>query len=85
MSEGTYPQPLGAVGVWCDQLVRGLPEHRWGALARCVDGREPVRWELPENLERVVNIPLWGAGRTRPNERLAAPALDGRTPAGALR
>nr|BFE57502.1 GT4 family glycosyltransferase PelF [Dactylosporangium thailandense] len=65
MSEGTYPQALGGVSVWCDQLVHGLPEHRWQAVALCVDGREPVRWKLPENLERVVTIPLWSAGRQR--------------------
>ncbi|MER7003160.1 DUF3492 domain-containing protein, partial [Dactylosporangium sp. NPDC000555] len=62
MSEGTYPFALGGVSVWCDQLVRGLPEYRWEAVALTVDGRERRRWDIPANVDRVVSIPLWSAG-----------------------
>ena len=27
IAEGTYPHQLGGVSVWCDQLVRGMPDH----------------------------------------------------------
>lgn len=69
VSEGTYPQALGGVSVWCDQLVHGLPEHRWEAIALTIDGNETVRWELPANLERVIAIPLWSAEPRRPRVR----------------
>ncbi|MEV8511732.1 GT4 family glycosyltransferase PelF [Dactylosporangium sp. NPDC051484] len=75
MSEGTYPFALGGVSVWCDQLVRGLPEYRWEAVALTVDGRERPRWDMPANVDRVVSIPLWsagGSGRRRPRGRPAA-------------
>jgi hypothetical protein len=26
-AEGTYPHQFGGVSVWCDQLIRGLPQH----------------------------------------------------------
>ncbi|UAB99775.1 GT4 family glycosyltransferase PelF [Dactylosporangium vinaceum] len=77
VSEGTYPQALGGVSVWCDQLVHGLPEHQWEAVALTVDGTEPVRWELPPNLERVLTIPLWSTERRR--TRLRRPGRATRT------
>ena len=27
VGEGTYPHQFGGVSVWCDQLVRGLPQY----------------------------------------------------------
>ncbi|WP_433042178.1 GT4 family glycosyltransferase PelF [Dactylosporangium sp. CS-033363] len=81
MSEGTYPYAHGGVSVWCDQLVQGMSEHRWEAVALTVDGTEQVQWKLPANLERVVSIPLWSEGRRqrhapRPGPMFRA-ALDG--------
>ena len=29
VSEGTYPYAMGGVSVWCDQLIRGMPDYRW--------------------------------------------------------
>ncbi|MGH3647157.1 MAG: GT4 family glycosyltransferase PelF [Micromonosporaceae bacterium] len=65
VSEGTYPYHLGGVSVWCDQLIRGLDEHRFSVVALTVDGDERTVWEAPDNLERVVSIPLWGKPRAR--------------------
>src|SRR5690606_18830601 len=94
VSEGTYPFAVGGVSTWCDQLIRGLPEHRWEMVALTVDGTEQPRWPLPENLDAVHQIPLWapasagahrhgtrsdGAGRTRPGRRARWPRWRGRT------
>ncbi|GAA2394844.1 GT4 family glycosyltransferase PelF [Dactylosporangium salmoneum] len=73
MSEGTYPFALGGVSVWCDQLVHGLAEYHWEAVALTVDGTEQARWALPDNLDRVVSIPLWSAGGTRRRRPRARP------------
>jgi glycosyltransferase involved in cell wall biosynthesis len=66
VSEGTYPFAMGGVSVWCDQLIRGLPDYRWDMVALTVDGDERSIFDRPENLDRVVQIPLWGpSGRRR--------------------
>jgi polysaccharide biosynthesis protein PelF len=66
VGEGAYPFGPGGVSLWCDQLVKGMPEHSFTAVALTVDGRERSLWTLPDNVTRVVNIPLWGyaSGRT---------------------
>jgi glycosyltransferase involved in cell wall biosynthesis len=60
VSEGTYPYAMGGVSVWCDQLIRGLPDYRWEVVPLSVDGTEERVWEAPDNLDRVRAIPLWG-------------------------
>ena len=60
VSEGTYPYHMGGVSVWCDQLIRGIDEHRFTVVALTVDGMERTTWPAPANLSRVVSIPLWG-------------------------
>ncbi|MEV0582118.1 GT4 family glycosyltransferase PelF [Nonomuraea sp. NPDC050310] len=59
VSEGTYPFAMGGVSVWMDQLIRGMPDHRWGVVTLTVDGAERPVWELPDNLDEVVSMPLW--------------------------
>jgi len=71
-SEGTYPYQFGGVSVWCDQLIRGMPEHQFDVLTLVAVGNEPVRWELPENIASVTAVPLWGPpprARTAPWRR----------------
>ena len=66
VTEGTYPCAFGGVSVWCDQLVRGLPEHHFQVRAITAAGGEPAVWELPENVT-LGYAPLWGApARGRP-------------------
>jgi hypothetical protein len=60
-AEGTYPHQFGGVSVWCDQLVRGLPEYDFGLVALVATGTEPVRWELPGNVTGLSVLPLWGS------------------------
>ncbi|MFK5633670.1 GT4 family glycosyltransferase PelF [Ornithinimicrobium sp. LYQ103] len=70
VSEGTYPFAMGGVSVWCDQLMRGLPDHRFEFIALTVDGHDRPLWEAPANLERVRSLALWTperAPRGRPH------------------
>ena len=59
-AEGTYPHQFGGVSVWCDQLVRGLPEYDFTVVPLVATGTEPVRWKLPANVSSMLPIPLWG-------------------------
>jgi glycosyltransferase involved in cell wall biosynthesis len=74
-SEGCYPHHFGGVSVWCDQLVRGMPEHEFQLVALVATGTEPVRWILPDNVASVTSVPVWGpppappGGRRRPWSR----------------
>lgn len=59
VSEGTYPFAMGGVSVWCDQLMRGLPDHVFEFVALTVHQGSEALWEPPRNLSRVHVIPLW--------------------------
>lgn len=61
LTEGTYPHNHGGVSVWCDQLVRGMPDVRFHVTAVTGTGREPIGWELPAHVTSVTSLPLWGA------------------------
>ncbi|MEU3458327.1 DUF3492 domain-containing protein [Streptomyces sp. NPDC006733] len=66
LTEGTYPHSHGGVSVWCDQLVRGMPDFDFRLIAVTGTGREPLTWDLPGNVRDFTEIPLWGklpAGR----------------------
>src|SRR5437764_1730025 len=65
MTEGTYPHQFGGVSVWCDQLVRGMPEHDFHVVALVATGAERPAWELPANVASVVSVPLWGSNTGR--------------------
>jgi glycosyltransferase involved in cell wall biosynthesis len=87
-AEGTYPHHFGGVSVWCDQLIRGLPEHDFDLVALVATGAEPVRWELPGNVVSLAALPLWGrtprsprstrSRRSRRAARLGRPLRPGR-------
>ena len=71
VTEGTYPYSFGGVSVWCDQLVRGMPEHAFHVVAITGTGAEPVVWELPAHVT-AEPVPMWGtttAGRSRRDGR----------------
>ncbi|MEU3349564.1 GT4 family glycosyltransferase PelF [Streptomyces sp. NPDC006700] len=61
LTEGTYPHSHGGVSVWCDQLVRGMPDLEFDVLAVTGTGREPLVWDLPAHVSRMTSIPMWGA------------------------
>jgi polysaccharide biosynthesis protein PelF len=64
VTEGTYPHSYGGVSVWCDQLVRGMPEHRFSVAAITGTGLERIAWDLPDHVG-VTTIPLWGPATPR--------------------
>lgn len=68
LTEGGYPYATGEARLWCDRLVRGLPQHEFElyALSRSAE-QERAKVLLPEHVTRVRTAPLW------------APADDGRT------
>ncbi|HEX6473356.1 MAG TPA: GT4 family glycosyltransferase PelF [Streptosporangiaceae bacterium] len=72
VTEGTYPHAYGGVSVWCDQLVRGMPDHSFHIVALTGTGAETPVWELPGHVT-VESVPLWGppAGGRRPAGRAA--------------
>jgi len=36
--EGTYPHHFGGVSVWCDQLIRGMPDYDFRLVALVATG-----------------------------------------------
>ncbi|MEU4732770.1 DUF3492 domain-containing protein [Streptomyces sp. NPDC023588] len=68
LTEGGYPYATGEARLWCDRLVRGLPQHEFElyALSRSAE-QERARVPLPEHVTQVRTAPLW------------APADDGRS------
>ncbi len=77
VTEGTYPQAFGGVSVWCDQIIRGLPEHHFDIAGICITGTEKSAWQLPPNVT-FTPIPLWasGPGPKRPGRRLRTQVAD---------
>ncbi len=73
ITEGTYPAHQGGVSVWCDQLIRGLPEFRFDVHSITGTGLERSVWTAPENLNRTITPPLWGATSARPRQRREHP------------
>jgi polysaccharide biosynthesis protein PelF len=65
VSEGTYPYAMGGVSIWCEQLIRGMPDYRWEVVALTVDGSEQPVFDNPANLDGVHPIPLWGGRRAK--------------------
>src|SRR5690606_31492308 len=49
VAEGSYPFHPGGVSLWCDQIIRGMPEHAFTVVALTVDGTEFVVWPAPGN------------------------------------
>jgi glycosyltransferase involved in cell wall biosynthesis len=68
-AEGTYPHQFGGVSVWCDQLIRALPRYEFAVIALVATGTEPVQWELPAHVSRLVTVPLWGPAPRAPRPR----------------
>ncbi len=68
-TEGSYPHHSGGVGTWCQQLIRGIPEHQFLVLAIRSSKRLPIVYQRPKNVEKLLNVPIWQA-------RPALKALD---------
>ncbi|WP_430868342.1 GT4 family glycosyltransferase PelF [Demequina aurantiaca] len=59
LAEGSYPFVTGGVSTWCDQLIRGLPEHDYEVVAVAGNSRERTALTLPANVSRLNIVPLW--------------------------
>jgi len=71
-AEGTWPHQFGGVSVWCDQLIRGMPDHVFQMVALVATGNEPIRWTLPDNVSSVIAVPTWGPAEALPSRRRRA-------------
>lgn len=58
LGEGTYPITTGGVSTWCDQLVRGLPEHSFDVVT-LVGAERDISWHLPGSVSSITTIPMW--------------------------
>lgn len=71
VAEGTYPHVRGGVSVWCDQMIRGLNNHRFQVVALSATGREPPAYDLPDNVGSLCSVPLWTVQRRERRGRFA--------------
>ncbi|WP_173317998.1 DUF3492 domain-containing protein [Streptomyces fulvorobeus] len=61
LTEGGYPYATGESRLWCDRLVRGLPQHEFDlyALSRSARQEEQGWVRLPPHIGRVRTASLW--------------------------
>jgi len=59
-TEGTYPYSSGGVSTWCDALLRNTPDVRWTLLPLMMNPHIEQKFDPPDNVRRVINVPLWG-------------------------
>lgn len=63
LTEGCYPFSAGGVSTWCDQLIRGLPEHDFHMVAITADDDAQPEIAMPGNVVSLTAVPLWGRAR----------------------
>ncbi|MET9091665.1 DUF3492 domain-containing protein [Streptomyces cyaneofuscatus] len=61
LTDGGYPYATGESRLWCDRLVRGLPQHDFDlfALSRSAHQEDQGWVRLPHHVSRVRTAPLW--------------------------
>jgi glycosyltransferase involved in cell wall biosynthesis len=59
-TEGTYPYSPGGVSTWCKALLHNTPDIRWTLLPLMMNPHMEQTFEPPENVRRVLGVPLWG-------------------------
>ncbi|TXS17932.1 DUF3492 domain-containing protein [Streptomyces sp. wa22] len=61
LTDGGYPYATGESRLWCDRLVRGLPQHEFDlfALSRSADQERQGWVRLPDRVGRVRTAPMW--------------------------
>ncbi|MGW3505685.1 DUF3492 domain-containing protein [Streptomyces globisporus] len=61
LTDGGYPYATGESRLWCDRLVRGLPQHEFDLFALSRSARQEAQgWvQLPYQVSRVRTAPLW--------------------------
>jgi hypothetical protein len=79
LAEGCYPFVTGGVSTWCDQLIRGLPEHEFDVVAVTGSLRERPALALPLSVRELRRVPLWDGApvaRRRPGAAAREVFLD---------
>ncbi|MEV6264500.1 DUF3492 domain-containing protein [Streptomyces sp. NPDC051784] len=61
LTDGGYPYANGESRLWCDRLVRGLPQHEFDlfALSRSADQERQGWVRLPDHVGHVRTAPMW--------------------------
>ena len=59
-TEGTYPHSPGGVSTWCETLIRNTPEVSYVLLPVMMNPHIEQRYQLPPNVRRTIETPLWG-------------------------
>jgi glycosyltransferase involved in cell wall biosynthesis len=59
-TEGTYPHSPGGVSTWCETLIRNTPEVSYVLLPIMMNPHIEQRYQLPKNVRRTIETPLWG-------------------------
>ena len=84
ITEGNYPYTFGGVSTWCDQLVRGLPTHRFTVHSVTARRGNRSRWHLPPNVCAVTELPFWEQRPPDRRLRFARAVVSGQRPPGAV-
>ncbi len=86
-AEGTYPCHQGGVSVWCDHLIRGLPNVDFHLFSITNSPSQRPVFELPPNVKSAQILPLWGTEEPGQEDELFSRAYRRkiRTTAGPIR
>jgi len=60
ITEGNYPFHYGGVSTWCHILINLLPDTDFVLYSIIDDPSLPLKFDLPENVVKFINQPLWG-------------------------
>ncbi|MEB8326795.1 GT4 family glycosyltransferase PelF [Dietzia kunjamensis] len=63
LNEGTYPVNTGGVSTWCDQMIKGMPDHTWEVVTLTGGSRTPITWEVPAQVRATTLYPVWAPVR----------------------
>jgi polysaccharide biosynthesis protein PelF len=74
-TDGTYPAYPGGVSVWCDQLMRHLPDVGFHVFAISYSPSHAPIFERPANVISQQVLPLWGTEEPGPPETSISAAL----------
>jgi len=68
--EGTYPYVVGGVSTWVHSLIAGLPDVEFALVhIRAENGRRQPKFELPANLQEMVEMTVEEAATSRTEDR----------------
>lgn len=61
LTEGTYPFAGGGVSTWCDLLCRELHDVDFSIIAVTGSPVATMKYKIPQNIQLVRQVPLWGS------------------------